>query len=124
MFKSQKVVVIVSITVIVLASLLLIANKLADQVGPTAIQKMDTHDLEKKVRVDLLPGSSLETVETYLAKQGIEFSYDLPSKTVFAIVRNVNGSNLIIRKDFSFAFLFDDALTLKSIKAKEQLTGP
>jgi hypothetical protein len=124
MVRCKRAMIIVMIVVAFLASLMLIASKLTDRTGATAIQRMNPPDLEKEVRRALPVGSSLEIVEAYVTKLGMKSSYDSRSKTVFAIVRDIKGSGMIVRRDFEFTFVFDDASLLKSIDAKEELTGP
>jgi hypothetical protein len=80
--------------------------------------------LEHEVRSGLPLGSSLSTVEDYLSTRGIEFSFESPSKIVYAIVRKIKGSSPLLRKDLAFQFHFDDALNLQSIDAKVRNTGP
>jgi hypothetical protein len=122
MVKRKRAVIIASIAVVFLGSLLVIADKLTDTTGPTAIQRMDPHDLEKELRHDLPVGSSMEAVEAYLRKRGLDLD-DSRSGTVSTTVRNVRGSSLIIRRDFHFKFFFDHSSHLESMDAKEYLTG-
>jgi hypothetical protein len=84
----------------------------------------DAKVLEREIRVGLPLGSSLSTVDEFLGKRGIEHSFAAPSKTIYAIVRKTNGSDLLITEELTFRFHFDDALKLKSIDAKVELTGP
>ena len=80
--------------------------------------------LEREIRAGLPLGSSLSTVEDFLAKRGIEFSFDLPSKSVYAVARKLKGSTASASKSLQLQFRFDDASKLKSIDAKVLYTGP
>lgn len=80
--------------------------------------------LERQVRAELPVGSSLAEVEGYLQKRGIEFSYQAPSKTVYAAARKLTGSTMVTRQDLTMKFHFDDSSRLESIDAKVAYTGP
>jgi hypothetical protein len=90
----------------------------------TDLHQMDADALEREIRGALPTGSSLVTVEGFLNKRGIEFSFEAPSKTILAAARKLKGSTLITRHDLTFKFHFDDSLKLKSIDAKLLYTGP
>jgi len=80
--------------------------------------------LESEIRAGLPVGSSASTVDRFLSSRGIEHSFQSSTKTGYAVVRRVKGSNLIVQEDLGFTFRFDDALALTSIEAKRGLTGP
>jgi hypothetical protein len=80
--------------------------------------------LEHEVRSALPIGSSLDAVEMFLQRRGLEFSFEKSSKTVYAIARDTKGSSFIIIESLGFQFHFDDDLKLTSIDSKVKLTGP
>jgi hypothetical protein len=80
--------------------------------------------LEREIRIGLPLGSSLSTVEDFLRKRGIEFSFEGSSKSVYAVARKLKGSTTLTSKCLTLQFYFDDASKLKSIDAKVQYTGP
>lgn len=88
------------------------------------VHRMDAKALEYEVRRGLPLGSSLSSVEDYLSKRKLEFSFESPSKVVYATVRKIKGSSFFVREDLTFQFHFDDALKLKSIDTKVLYTGP
>ncbi|MFY9752112.1 MAG: hypothetical protein WAJ92_05700 [Candidatus Acidiferrales bacterium] len=117
-----------AIGLIVLLSLVLMNMKsgntiiLNDQVTDTS--RVNAEDLEREVRTGLPTGSSLRTVDEFLAKREIEHSFDAPSKTVYAVVKRLKGSSILARKSLTFQLHFDDSLKLKSIDTKVVYTGP
>jgi len=89
----------------------------------------DTHRhnadvLEREVRQGLPIGSPLAKVEDFLAKHKIEYSYDEPSRSVYAVARKLEGSTSLVSKALQFQFHFDDKLELKSIDSKLLYTAP
>jgi hypothetical protein len=80
--------------------------------------------LEQEVRAQLPVGSSLATVEGFLEKRGIEFSYQAPAKTLYAAARKLKGSTMITQHDLTLKFHFDDSSRLESIDTKAAYTGP
>lgn len=83
-----------------------------------------SEDLEREIRRGLPLGSSLSGVEHFLAERRLEFSYDEPSKSVYAVAKNLKGSTATASKALQLQFHFDDALKLRSIEAKVIYTGP
>lgn len=80
--------------------------------------------LEREIRGGLPLGSSLSTVQDFLSKRGIEFSFEASSKSVCAVARKLKGSTTVASKSLSLQFHFDDASNLKSIDAKVLYTDP
>jgi hypothetical protein len=87
-------------------------------------QQLSAEALEREVRSALPPASSLTMAKQFLAKRGLEYSFDAQSNTVFAIARKVRGSTWAINKSLTFKFHFDDRLALKSIDTEIIYTGP
>lgn len=81
-------------------------------------------DLEHEVRDALPTGSSLDAVEMFVQRRGLDFSFEKSSKTVYAIARRTKGSNLIIIESLAFQFHFDEEMKLTSIDSNVHLTGP
>ena len=90
----------------------------------TNFHQIKAEALEREIRNALPIGSSLEAVEIFLQKRGLEFSFEKSTKTIYAMARETKGSNLIIIESLGFQFHFDDELKLKSIESKVHLTGP
>src|ERR1035437_6137024 len=88
------------------------------------VRLADAEVLEREIRVGLPLGSSLSSVEGYLSKRGIEFGFEAPSKTVYAIMRKMKGSSSFASKSLALRFHFDDDLKLKSIDSEVVYTGP
>lgn len=80
--------------------------------------------LEHEIRIGLPLGSSLFTVEDFLSKRGIEFSFEESSKSVYAVARKLKGSTTFASESLTLQFCFDDASKLKSFDAKVKYTGP
>jgi hypothetical protein len=80
--------------------------------------------LEREIRAGLPLGSPRPAVEGFLAKRGIEFSFDASSRSVYAVVRKLRGSTASASKCLQLQFRFDDASNLMSIEAKVLYTGP
>jgi hypothetical protein len=88
----------------------------------------DFHDataekIDRDVRRNLPLGSTRAFVEEFLAKEGMQFSFDASLQTIRAKAPYVKGSNFLVHQSLGFTFQFDDASTLKSIDSKVQLTG-
>jgi len=117
----------VGIGLIVLLSLVFVNTKSGHAiiVNGKAIDtsRVDADTLEREVRAGLLPGSSLVTVNDFLAKREIEHSFYAPSKTVYAIVKKLKGGSVLARKSLTFQFHFDESLKLKSIDTEVVYTG-
>jgi hypothetical protein len=95
--------------------------------GHTTLEASDvvkTEAFEREIRIGLPLGSSLSTVEGFLTKRGIEFSFDASSQSVHAIARKLKGSTWLVSKSLELRFQFDDALNLRSIDTKVVFTGP
>jgi hypothetical protein len=90
----------------------------------TDIHKMSSETLEQEIRNELPIGSPLATVDEYLKKRGIEFSFEASTKTLYATARKLKGSTMLASKCLTLRFYFDDASKLKSIDAKVSYTGP
>ena len=80
--------------------------------------------LEREIRNGLPLGSSLPSVQEFLSKRGIEFSFGESSKTVFAVARDLKGGTTVASKSLNLQFHFDAGSNLKSIDAKVIYTGP
>ena len=80
--------------------------------------------LEREIRSGLPLGSSLSTVQDFLSKRDIEFSFEASPKSVYAVARKLKGSTTVASKSLNLQFHFDDASILKSIDAKVLYTGP
>ena len=85
---------------------------------------MNPETLNREIRNGLPIGSPLATVEEFLNKRAIEFSFGAPSKTVYATARKLKGSTTFASESLSLKFHFDDALKLKSVDSKVLYTGP
>jgi len=85
---------------------------------------VDPGTLESEIRDGLPVGSSISTVDKFLISRGIEHGFQSSTNTGYAVVRQVKGSNALIREDLDFKFKFDNAQKLTSIEAKKVLTGP
>ena len=85
---------------------------------------VNAEHLERELRAQVPPGSSLAHVEELLSQRGIPFSYDGPSGSLTGIVRKVKGSTFFVTKSLELRFRFDDAARLKSIDSKVLYTGP
>ena len=90
----------------------------------TDIHQVNAEALEREIRNGLPIGSPLATVEGFLNKREIEFSFEAPSKTLYATARKLKGSTIFASKSRTLRFHFDDALNLKSIDTKVGYTGP
>jgi hypothetical protein len=90
----------------------------------TDTSRVDAEALEREVRTGLPIGSSLATVNDFLAKREIEHSFDAPSKTVYAVVNKLKGGSILTKKSLTFQLHFDDSLKLTSIDTKVVYTGP
>jgi hypothetical protein len=90
----------------------------------TDTSRVNAEALEREVRTGLPIGSSLATVNDFLAKREIEHSFDAPSKTVYAVVNKLKGGSVLTKKSLTFQLHFDDSLKLKSIDTKVVYTGP
>jgi hypothetical protein len=101
-------------------SAVILVNRYLDQWSG----KVDPRAVESEIRNELPIGSPISTVDRFLSDRGIEHSFQPSTKTGYAVVRRVKGSNAIIQEDLGFTFEFDKALTLTSIQAKKELTGP
>ncbi len=90
----------------------------------TMANSATSDELEREIRAALPLGSSLSSVEGFLSKRGLEFSFDKSSGSVFAIARKLKGSTALASKSLQLQFRFDDDSRLKSIDAKVLYTGP
>jgi hypothetical protein len=85
--------------------------------------QMTTQALEHEIRTALPVGSSLDAVDEFLEKRGIDHSYEKSSRTVYAIARKLKGSTTLASESLSLKFRFDDDSRLKSIDSKVLYTG-
>ena len=90
----------------------------------TDTSRVNAEALESEVRTGLPMGSSLGTVNDFLAKREIEHSFVTSSKIVYAIVNDVKGGSMLVHKSLTFQFHFDESLKLQSIDSKVLYTGP
>lgn len=90
----------------------------------TDVHQMDAEALEREIRSGLPVGSPLGDVEGFLGKRDIEFSFEAPSKTLYATARKLKGSTMASSKSLVLKFYFDDASKLKFIDSKVLYTGP
>jgi hypothetical protein len=118
----------VGIGFIVLLSVLLMNMKSGQAIilngKVTDTSRVTAEALEREVRTGLPIGSSLATVDNFLAKREIEHSFNASSKTVYAIVNKLKGGSIFAKKSLSVQLHFDDSLKLKSIDTKALYTGP
>jgi len=80
--------------------------------------------LERQIRSTIPVGSSCPAAEAVLQNDGLRFSYDPPSQTIYAGASYLKGSNLIILEGMSFQLHFDKTAHLTSIESHVDLTGP
>jgi hypothetical protein len=85
--------------------------------------QMKPQALEQEIRTALPVGSSLDAVNEFLEKRGIEHSYEQSSETVYAIARKLKGSTILASESLSLKFHFDDSSRLKSIDSEVVYTG-
>ena len=123
MSTRRKLAILAATSAVGVGLLIPLVNKLGDQTGPEAIQKMDPDELDRQIRKALPLGTSLTEVQTYLRQPGIEASFDPATNTEFAAIRNVQGSSFVILRTAGFEFAFNDNMRLKSITYKVELTG-
>src|SRR5271168_4642439 len=76
--------------------------------GVTDFHQMDAEVLEHEIRSELPVGSPLVAAEGLLRKRGIEFSFEAPSKTLYATARKLKGSTVASSKSLTLKFYFDD----------------
>jgi hypothetical protein len=88
------------------------------------IHKTSPEALDQEIRSALPIGSSLVTVDEYLKKRGIEFSFEPSTKTLYATARKLKGSTMVSSKSLTLQLSFDDAEKLKSLETKVAYTGP
>jgi hypothetical protein len=88
------------------------------------IHQMDANAVQNELRVALPLGSKLASVEDYLQKRRVEFSFVNSSRIVYADVRGVKGSSFLVREDVLLEFHFDESLKLSSVDARVRYTGP
>jgi hypothetical protein len=121
---------LIALAVVCAASLLwMFSGRRADQVmmadrTVTDIHKKSPEGLEHEIRSELPIGSPLTTVDEYLKKRGIEFSFEAPTKTLYATAHKLKGSTMLFSNSLTLRFCFDNASKLKSIDAKVSYTGP
>jgi hypothetical protein len=127
-FSRPLVLLAAGIGFIVLLSVVLLTMKSGNAIilngKVTDTSRVNAEALEREVRTGLRIGSSLATVDDFLAKREIEHSFDASSKTVYAIVNKLKGGSILARKSLTFQLRFDDSLKLKSIDTKAHYTGP
>jgi hypothetical protein len=130
MSVSVRSMLLIALAVVCAASLLwMFSARKADHVltadgTMTDIHGMSPATLEHQIRSELPIGSPLTTVDEYLKKRGIEFSFEAPTKTLHATARKLEGSTMLYSKSLTLQFYFDDASKLESIDAKVSYTGP
>lgn len=90
----------------------------------TDTSRVTAEALEREIRTGLPIGCPLATVQEFLAKRGIEHSFQSSSRTVYAIVNKLKGGSIFASKSLAFQFHFDDSLKLQSIDANVLYTGP
>lgn len=86
--------------------------------------KRSSTAVEQEIRAELPKGSSLSTVENFLARCGLDFSFDPSTNAVYALAKNLEGSTALVSKSLQVQLYFDDASTLSSISTKVLYTGP
>ncbi len=127
-FSRPLVLLAAGIGFIVLLSVVLLTMKSGNAIilngKVTDTSRVNAEALEREVRTGLPMGSSLATVDDFLAKREIEHSFNASSKTVYAIVNKLKGGSIFARKSLTFQLRFDDSLKLKSIDTKAHYTGP
>ena len=80
-------------------------------------------ELERSVRSQVPPGSSRASVESFLTKEGMKFSYDSSLNATLASAPCLKGSGIVV-KSLGLTFRFDDESKLVSIESRVHLTGP
>ena len=88
------------------------------------IHNMTPEALEREIRSELPIGSPVISVGEYLKQRGIEYSFEAPTKILYATARKLKGSTKLASKSLTLQFHFDNASKLKSIEAKVSYTGP
>ena len=83
-----------------------------------------SEELEREIREALPVGSSVTEVQDFLGKRGLEFSFDKPSGSVFAVARRQKSSTPVVSKSLQLQFRFGEDMKLKSIEARILFTGP
>jgi hypothetical protein len=117
--KTVRVASIAACSVLLCITIVYFANRAAVSNGGANVEA-----LEREIRIGLPLGSSLPTVQDFLAKRGAEFSFDPSSKSAHAIIRNLIGSTIAVSQSLTLRFHFDDSLKLKTLDAKLVYTGP
>ncbi len=100
------------------SQVVLVDKKVAD------INRSTPEELDLEIRSDLPIGSPLFTVDNYLKKRGIEFSFGTSKKTLYATARKLEGGTMVSGKSLALRFHFDDAAKLESVDTKVTYTGP
>jgi hypothetical protein len=128
----SKIVKVAAIALAVLICLVLLADWVfeirwrRDIIARGNGQFLDTtaEVLERQVRSTIPIGCSRTVAEETLQNEGLRFSYDPPSQTIYAGAENLKGSNLVILEGISFRLHFDKYARLTSIESHLDLTGP
>ena len=80
--------------------------------------------LERSVRTSIPLGSTRQFAEEGLQQQGLRFSYEAKSRTLYASARNLKGSNWLVESGVSLQLHFDVDGRLAAIEARVENTGP
>lgn len=127
MVRFSRAIILFAVCAVCAASLLWMFrnNRVGDTNGAvTDIHQMNAESLEREIRKGLPIGIPRAAAETFLNKRGIEFSFEAPSKFLYATARKLKGGTFIVSESLTLKFRFDDALKLRSIDTKVVYTGP
>lgn len=80
-------------------------------------------ELERDVRSQVPLSSSRALVESFLAREGMKFSYSSSLHATLAKAPCLKGSGIVV-KSLGLTFRFDNESKLVSIEAQVHLTGP
>jgi hypothetical protein len=111
-----------AISAIAIAGTVILLGQIADYFYSR--HRVDADAVEHSLRSELPIGSPLPVVEEALRSRKMEFSFEVSSHSVYAVLRDVKGSSFLIDKSVLYTFHFDEGLTLRSIDVKTELTGP
>jgi hypothetical protein len=125
-FKVATISMVVLVCLVLLADWLLEIHWRRDLIARGCGRFLDTtaEALERQVRSTIPIGSSRLIAEKNLQNEGLDFSYDPPSQTIYTGARYLKGSNLITSEGISFRLHFDKDARLTSMESHVDLTGP
>jgi hypothetical protein len=80
--------------------------------------------LETDIRAHLPFGTSRSDVEAFLRDHTIAFHFDTASRSLHALVRDLNGNWAVLHESLQLRFDFDGKSELRFIDARVVYTGP